>query len=92
MKKPVRMRILIEGQLQGTNFRLNTQEQAKLLEVSGFVRILSDGRTEVDIQGSTANVEKMLAWCQQKPHSNHIRTLMYRYDDPVEQRSGFLVR
>lgn len=92
MDKPVRMRVLIEGRLQGTNFRLQTQEQADRLTVSGFVRVLSDGRIEIDIQGTADNVNQMLAWCQEEPHSSQIRTIMYRYDDPIDQRSGFAIR
>ena len=62
--KPVRMRIIIEGRLQGTNFRYHTQRRAKEIGVSGFVRTLSDGRIEIDIQGDQGQIEKMLAWCQ----------------------------
>ena len=39
--KQARMRILLEGRLQGINFRFQTQQQAKKLGVVGFVRILS---------------------------------------------------
>jgi len=92
MDNPVRMRVLIEGQLQGVNFRLHTQEQADRLDISGFVRVLSDGRIEIDMQGTDDNVNQMLAWCQEEPHSSLIRTIMYRYDDPIERRSGFTIR
>ena len=59
-----RVRILIEGRLQGANFRYHTQQQAQKLGLVGFVRNLSDGRIEIDAQGNDEDVEKMLAWCQ----------------------------
>ena len=90
--KPMRMRILIEGRLQGSNFRYHTHQQAQKLGVTGFVRTLSDGRIEIDIQGEKQKVEQMLTWCQAEPHSSLIRTILYRYDEPAERASGFSVR
>ena len=86
------MRILIEGRFQGTNFRYHTQQQAQKLGVGGFVRTLSDGRVEIDIQGNKEQVEQMLVWCQQEPQSIHIRTILYRYDEPTERATDFVVR
>ncbi|MBN1991653.1 MAG: acylphosphatase [Anaerolineae bacterium] len=92
MTKQVRARILIEGRLQALNFRYNTQQQAKKLGLAGFVRTLSDGRIEIEVQGDEANVETMLAWCQEEPQSSQIRSIFYRYDEPSERYSGFNVR
>ena len=88
----VRARILIEGRLQGKNFRLQTQEKAHQLGLVGFVRHLTDGRLEIEAQGDENKVEKMLEWCQEEPHSSQIRSLLYRYDDPVRGYSDFVVR
>ncbi len=90
--KQVRMRILLEGRLQGLNFRYRTQRRAKKLGMTGFVRTLSDGRIEIEVQGSQDNVGKMLAWCQEEPQSSHIKTILYRYEAPTERYSDFLVR
>jgi acylphosphatase len=88
----VRARILIEGRLQAMNFRYRTQQQAKTLGLTGFVRTLSDGRIEIEAQGEEDNVEKMLAWCQQEPQSSQIKNILYRYDEPNERYSDFNVR
>ena len=69
MPNQVRARILIEGRLQAMNFRYNTQQQAKKLGLTGFVRSLSDGRIEIEAQGEQAGVEKILAWCQEEPQN-----------------------
>ncbi|MEW5961463.1 MAG: acylphosphatase [Chloroflexota bacterium] len=90
--KLARMRILIEGRLQGANFRYNTQRQARKLELGGFVRTLSDGRIEIEVQGDEPQVAQMLAWCQNEPQSSYIRTIMYRYDEPTEYTPDFVVR
>jgi len=90
--KPVRMRILIDGRLQGINFRYNTQRQARLLGLGGFVRTLSDGRIEIEVQGQEHQVNQLLVWCQEEPQSSHIRTIMYRYDEPADSSLDFEVR
>ncbi len=91
--KPVQARILIEGRLQAMNFRLQTQQQAQKLELVGFVRNLSDGRIEIEIQGPEARIEELLVWCQQEPHGSQIKSIFYRYDDkPNKQYNEFLIR
>lgn len=87
-----RMRIIIEGRFQGMNFRYHTQQQAKKFGVGGFIRTLSDGRIEIDMQGTDEQIEQMLTWCQQEPHSSNIKTILYRYDEPTERYSDFKVR
>ncbi len=92
MINQVRVRILIEGRLQVMNFRFRTQQQAKKLNLTGFVRTLSDGRIEIDAQGSAEDVEKLLAWCQEEPQSSQIKSILYRYDEANERYSSFDVR
>ena len=87
------LRILLEGQLQGLNFRLNTQEQARQLHLVGFVRHLADGRIEIDAQGDKKLLEKLLAWCQDKPHAAKITSIFYLYDNELTNSSNdFTVR
>ncbi len=87
-----RIRILVEGRLQGVNFRYYTQQQAQMLGLSGFVRNLSDGRIEIDAQGDDENVEKMLVWCQEGPQSGNLKSILFRYDEPGEHIADFVVR
>lgn len=90
--KQVRLRILIEGRLQGRNFRFNAQRQATRLGLVGFIRNLSDGRIEIEVQGGEDKVEQMLTWCQEEPHSSQIYSILFRYDEPVNRYSDFSVR
>jgi acylphosphatase len=90
--EPIRIRILLEGQLQGLNFRYHAHQQAKKLGLVGFIRTLSDGRIEIDVQGPEEDVMKMLAWCQASPQSEHIKTILYRHDQPTERYFEFVVK
>jgi acylphosphatase len=86
------VRILLEGRFQGLNFRYSTQERAKELEVVGFVRTLSDGRLEIEAQGEQKNLEALLEWCQQEPHGNQIKNILFRYDEVDKSYADFSVR
>ena len=88
----IQVRILIEGRLQGMNFRLQTQSQANQLNLAGFVRTLSDGRIEIEARGTQENVELLLQWCQQEPHSSSIKSILFRYDEPNKSYTDFSVR
>lgn len=90
--KEVRLRILIEGRLNTMNFRFNAQRQATKLGLVGFIRNLSDGRIEIEVQGDDAQVKKILDWCQQEPHGSQMRSILFRYDEPVNRYSDFSVR
>ena len=90
--KQVRVRILIEGRLQGANFRLNAQKAAEQLGLVGFVRHLSDGRIEIEAQGAQDKVEEILDWCQEEPHGSQIKSILFRYDEPVNRYNDFNVR
>lgn len=92
MTEQIRARILIEGRLQAMNFRFHTQQQAKKLDLVGFVRSLSDGRIEIEVQGGKDNIRKLLAWCQEEPQSSQIKSIFYRYDEPNDRYSDFIVR
>jgi acylphosphatase len=85
-------RILIEGRLQRMNFRLQTQQQAQELELVGFIRNLSDGRIEIEVQGEEDKIEELLQWFQQEPYSSQIRSILYRLEDPTKHYTDFAVR
>jgi acylphosphatase len=89
----VQARVLIDGRLQGINFRYLTQEKANQLGLVGFVRTLADGRIEIEVQGGKAQIEQLLEWCQQEPHSSHIKSILFRYDEKITKGySNFSVR
>lgn len=49
------------GHVQGVGFRYSTAQVAKGYEVTGFVKNLTDGRVELEIEGSESECRGMLA-------------------------------
>ena len=54
------LRLMIHGRVQGVWFRATTQEIARKLKLTGWVRNTVDGSVEAHIQGDETAVEKML--------------------------------
>lgn len=62
-----RVRLIIEGRVQGVWFRESTRRQAAHLGVNGWVRNRPDGTVEVLAEGDAASVRRLAAWCHRGP-------------------------
>jgi acylphosphatase len=63
----IRLRLIIEGRVQGVWFRDSTRRKAMELGVNGWVKNRSDRGVEVLAEGSQDAVEKLAAWCRIGP-------------------------
>ena len=63
----IRVRLIIEGRVQGVWFRDSTRRMAKSLGVTGWVRNLPDGNVEAVAEGPEEQVQKLVEWCHQGP-------------------------
>ncbi|MFC1533009.1 acylphosphatase [Thermodesulfobacteriota bacterium] len=63
----IRVRLIIEGRVQGVWFRDSTREKAAELGVNGWVKNRFDGTVEVLAEGSEEEVGKLIDWCHQGP-------------------------
>lgn len=59
------IRIYVSGRVQGVGFRYFTFQQAKKLNLSGYVYNLNDGRVEIVACGSQQNVDALIQWLEQ---------------------------
>lgn len=57
----------VSGKVQGVWFRANTQKKAQTLNLTGWVKNLSDGRVEVLACGEKTAVEQLHDWLWQGP-------------------------
>ena len=67
MADRARVRVLVEGRVQGVAFRAYAVDEARRLRVAGWVRNLPDGRVEAEAEGERAALEALVAWCRRGP-------------------------
>jgi acylphosphatase len=63
----IRVRLIIEGRVQGVWFRDSTRSKALALGVSGWVGNRRDGSVEAIAEGPEDQVKKLVSWCHQGP-------------------------
>jgi acylphosphatase len=68
----IRVRLIIEGRVQGVWFRESTRKEADRLGVQGWVRNRREGSVEVVAEGSEENVKKLVSWCHLGPPSARV--------------------
>lgn len=61
------VRVRIRGRVQGVGFRMAAYDFALSLGIKGWVRNTPDGSVEALLQGSSAQVERMIEWCRVGP-------------------------
>lgn len=71
----IRVRLIIEGRVQGVWFRDSTRRKAMELGVGGWVKNRSDGGVEILAEGSVEAVEQLVAWCHEGPPHAVVRNV-----------------
>jgi acylphosphatase len=82
---------LISGRVQGVWFRESCCDQAVAAGVTGWVRNLADGRVEVVLEGPSAAVDEVLAWCRRGPRRARVDRVDVVDEEAVGEQ-GFRVR
>lgn len=63
----IRVRLIIQGRVQGVWFRDSTRRQAITLGVDGWVKNRTDGSVEALVEGPKEKVDTLVKWCHQGP-------------------------
>jgi len=87
----VRVRVFVDGRVQGVGFRAGAAREATRLGVGGWVRNLPDGRVEAVYEAPRDAVESMLAWTRRGPLSARVSE-MTLHDERPEGGTGFSIR
>jgi acylphosphatase len=63
---------VVRGRVQGVGFRYATIRQARSLGITGRVSNRFDGSVEVEAEGGTAPLQRLLAWLERGPSGAHV--------------------
>lgn len=79
----------VTGEVQGVGFRVGLFREAQGLDVTGWVRNGADGRVEVLLQGSSAELALLEAWCHRGPRYARVETVIARWETLEEYYTAF---
>jgi acylphosphatase len=88
----VRLHALVDGQVQGVGFRFFVSELANVLDLTGWVRNLFDGRVEVLAEGERPILERFSTQLQHGPRSAYVTHMEVTWEPASREFTQFLVR
>jgi acylphosphatase len=86
-----RVRVLIDGRVQGVCFRMETRRAAEERGVEGWVRSLPNGKVEAVFEGEDAKVQSMLQWCETGPPLARVNRVEVENETPADEFEGFRI-
>ena len=93
MTETVRYTGTAVGRVQGVGFRMFVREHAKELGLTGWVRNMSDGTVDFDVQGAREPVEKLLSIIRQGNYFIKVVELRLKEENPtLPPERGFNIK
>jgi acylphosphatase len=59
--------LTISGRVQGVGYRMTMVDEARRLDVTGWVRNRRDGTVEAVVDGDAAAIDSIVAWARRGP-------------------------
>ena len=94
MEKPgdnVRVRVRIEGRVQGVFFRSSAEARANRLGVTGWVRNCPDDSVELVAEGEKKKIDDLVAWCRHGPRGAAVRDVQVEWEKFSGEFSAFRI-
>ncbi len=85
-----RVRIVVNGRVQGVWYRGSMQQEAERLGVAGWVKNCLDGSVEAVVEGTPAVIDALIAWCWKGPPAARVDDVAVHEEAPQGLR-GFRV-
>ena len=87
-----RLHAIVSGIVQGVNFRYYTQERARQLRLTGWVRNLADGTVEVTAEGPRPALEKLLEFLRRGPPAASVTGVQTEWSQASGEFTSFELR
>jgi acylphosphatase len=88
---PSRLRAVVRGRVQGVGFRASVQHEGLRLGLAGWVRNLSDGAVELEAEGDSQDLERLLAYVKQGPRTARVDSVSSEWLSPAGLSRPFSV-
>lgn len=85
-------KFVVSGIVQGVGFRYHTQDQARRMGLTGWVRNLPGGTVELMACGTRDQLDNLHAWLSQGPPAARVDTVETEEMEPDDSLTGFSIR
>ncbi len=68
--------LIISGKVQGVGFRIWTREQALKLNITGWVKNLTNGNVQACLNGTEQNINELIKLCHIGPKNSHVLSVV----------------
>ncbi len=86
-----RVRIIVDGRVQGIGFRYYVSKKAREHDIKGYVRNMYDGRVEIDAEGENDNLHRFMIDCRKGPSMARVDEFIV-HDVPEFGFSSFSIK
>ena len=87
-----RIRVTLEGRVQGMGFRYSARKAADSLELVGWIRNLRGGALECEAQGRADALDQFVVFLLHGPTLARVEKMVLEYIDIVRHETGFAIR
>jgi acylphosphatase len=87
-----RVRLVIEGRVQGVYFRASAAEQGAALGLRGWVKNRSDGAVEILAQGEEERVDRLVIWSLGGPPAARVERVVVSNEAVADELGAFAVQ
>lgn len=87
-----RVRLKIQGRVQGVYFRGSTVHEAHRLGVTGWVMNCADGSVEAVAEGTRAKIDEFIAWCRRGPQGAQVDRVELEWGPFRNEFQGFRIK
>lgn len=84
-----RVRIIVEGKVQGVFFRQKTKEEAASLNLVGWVKNSDDGKVLIEAQGIKECLDALISWVKIGPSRAVVKEIKVEWLTPRDDLSNF---
>ena len=68
--------IIVSGKVQGVFYRVKTQDKARALNLTGWVKNTDAGEVEIMATGSRQELDGLVAWCKIGPPKAEVKNVL----------------
>jgi acylphosphatase len=78
-----RVHLIVKGRVQGVCYRMDTEDVARRLGLTGWVRNRRDRTVEIVAEGDKEKIEQLIQWCRRGPRLARVDDIEIEWQKPT---------